>query len=189
MADTTHRADQLKGLCDVITPLIVEKGWERLTSQDLLKHLQPYPDLKENIRQKTDLLDAVLSMAEERIYQASLSIDAPIKDKLFELLMTGYDALQPYKPFLQSVFCHDYWPLTRSGLLPRIEQLADSILEMASIDSSSWQGCLRAKGLMVIMATTTRCWLWDTTADDSRTLSTLDRYLDYGQEAAGFLGL
>ena len=189
MVDSDPLSNHLKALCDAITPLIVEKGWERLTSQDLLKHLQPYPDLKETILQKTDLLDAILSVAEEKIYQASFSIDAPIKDKLFELLMTGYDALSPYKPFLQSVFCQDYWPLTRSGLLPRIEQLVDSILEMASIDSSSWQGCIRSKGLIVIMAATTKCWLWDAMADDSRTLSMLDRYLGYGQEAAGFLGL
>ena len=189
MTDSNHLADNLKALCDAITPLIVEKGWGRLTYQDLLKQLQPYPDLKETILQKTDLLDTILSVAEEKIYQASFSMDACVKDKLFELLMTGYDALQPYKPFLHSVFCHGYWPLIRSGLLPRIEQITDSILEMASIDSSSWQGCLRAKGLIVIMATTTRCWLWDTTADDSRTLSMLDRHLDYGQEAAGFLGL
>jgi hypothetical protein len=111
------------------------------------------------------------------------------RDRLFDLLMRRFDALQQH----------------RAGVLALLRALpADPCLALllaaANLRSMRWMlegagisaigpvGTLRAKGLLAVWLWTARAWQRDSTDDLSATMAALDQALSRAEEALGWLG-
>jgi hypothetical protein len=110
------------------------------------------------------------------------------RDRLFEVLMGRYDALEAARGAWTAIFMDEHGapghPLTRA---PRRVLSARWALEGAGIGTSGALGAARCVGLARVLRRAEEAWLQDS-ADLSRTMRTLDEGLRQGEEVLGFAG-
>ncbi|WP_119165226.1 TetR family transcriptional regulator [Algihabitans albus] len=104
--------------------------------------------------------------------------DSPARDRLFDVMMRRFDALEPYRDPVGNILA-DLWsdPVSALGGLPQLSRSMSWMLEAASVSTEGWRGLLRVQGLVGIYLATLRIWLRDDSADKSKTMAQLDAYL------------
>jgi hypothetical protein len=98
-------------------------------------------------------------------------------DRLFDVLMRRFDALDAFKPGVRE--------LTRSGdaflaapaLAAGLFRSMGWMLELAGLARGGVAGILQRRGLAAVWLVTARTWLNDESADKSATMAALDRNL------------
>jgi len=119
---------------------------------------------------------------------AAPAADESARDRLFDVLMRRFDAMQPDRPALRRIagdLRRD--PLSALCLAPRVMAAMALMLECAGIDASGPGGRLRAKGLAAVYGAALRAWFDDDSADLAKTMSALDRALARAERAAALL--
>lgn len=104
--------------------------------------------------------------------------DSPARDRLFDVMMRRFDALEPYRDAVGNILA-DLWsdPVSALGGLPQLSRSMGWMLEAAAVPTEGWRGLLRVQGLVGIYLATLRIWLRDDSADKSKTMAQLDAYL------------
>ncbi len=105
-------------------------------------------------------------------------LDGSAKDRLFDLLMRRFDALNAHREAYAALA----WELPRTPLeggclLFQLRRSLANMLEAAGLSASGLRGALRIEGLGAIYACALRVWLKDETADLSKTMAELDKRL------------
>lgn len=125
------------------------------------------------------IIDAVFERVDRRMLaDAAPDLSESARDRLFEVIMTRFDALVPYKPAVAAYFRElpaDPLGMPMKGL--RFGQRLARMLEAAGLSSTGALGALRVQGLAVIYLSTLRVWIEDESADMAKTMATLDRAL------------
>ncbi len=112
------------------------------------------------------------------------------RDRLFDVLMRGLDALAPYKAGLRRLMTEMYTDGVLAGALaPVFQRAMERMLDAAELDSSGLKGRLRAAGLTVVWIRAVNAWSKDTTEELGPTMAALDRALDRAEQAARSFGL
>ncbi len=103
---------------------------------------------------------------------------APVRERLFDVLMKRFDALNPHKQAIANILgdsCAD--PLAAfSGLAPLCQSMA-WMLEGAGIGTQGPLGLVRIKGLSMIYLSALAVWLRDESPDMAKTMACLDKRL------------
>jgi AcrR family transcriptional regulator len=133
----------------------------------------------------------LLAAFHRRLDQAVLSGGAveasePARDRLFDVLMRRFDALQPHRAAVQA--------MVRGGLgdpalllgLPALLGSMAWMLEAAGISNAGWRGRARSHLLAGLYLSVLREFLADDSNDLTRTMAALDRRL---RQAEAWLGL
>lgn len=104
--------------------------------------------------------------------------DSPARDRLFDVMMRRFDALEPHRDAVGNILA-DLWsdPVSALGGLPQLSRSMGWMLEAAAVPTEGWRGLLRVQGLVGIYLATLRVWLRDDSADKSKTMAQLDAYL------------
>jgi hypothetical protein len=104
--------------------------------------------------------------------------DTPGRDRLFDMLMRRFDALQPHREAL-GIILQDQLrdPLASCCGLSRLRKSMAITLEAAGFSTSGLRGVLRQKGLAAIYLGTMRVWLRDDSEDMAKTMAYLDKQL------------
>ncbi len=114
--------------------------------------------------------------------------DEPAQDRLFDILMSRFDALVPHKDALRSIIgeagCN---PLLAAELNRLALRSSAWMLSGAGIESSGWRGLARTQGLVIAFARVIRVWLGDDDPGQARTMAALDRELNRGAAMLGQL--
>jgi len=100
--------------------------------------------------------------------------DTP-RDRLFDVLMRRFDALEPHKPAMEALL--RVAPRDPLGAICSFATLLQSMawmLEAAGLPAAGLRGALRAKALAVVYLTVLRTWLSDDSPDKARTMAALD---------------
>ena len=118
--------------------------------------------------------DAVLARA------PSLTADQPARDRIFDVIMTRFDVLAPYKAALRSIA--DSHPMD-SAILKKAWASQAWMLHAAGIPTDGPLGSVRVAGLGTVYASVARTWLDDTDPGLARTMAALDRRLKRGEES------
>lgn len=110
------------------------------------------------------------------------------REKLFDLLMRRFDALQAQREGVRAVLRH----LPADPALALELGLATSLsmrwmLDAAAIPSHGLRGLLRIKGLVVVWVYALQAWERDASADLSGTMAALDRALERAERFGGWL--
>jgi AcrR family transcriptional regulator len=105
-------------------------------------------------------------------------LEGSARDRLFDVLMRRFDALDPYKEAVATIAYDEIQdPLTAVRSACRLARSMALMLEAAGLASGGLRGALRVKGLAAIYLCTLRVWLRDESADKAATMAALDRQL------------
>jgi len=113
--------------------------------------------------------------------------DGSPRDRLFDVVMRRFDALQPDRSGLAAIVAAGIDPLGGLSLLGPFRRSMAWMLEAASIGSDGWAGRVRVAGLAVVYARTFRVWLADDSADLGKTMAALDSGLAQAERWASAL--
>lgn len=176
-----RKADIPRVAVDAALELAATKGWGATSLGDIAEAAGiSLADLRRAYPSKI----AILSAFAARVDEAVLSdldpevADKPAYERLFDVLMKRFDALNPHKEAVRSMLrassC-DAEALVCGSLSMR--RSMRWMLEAADLDSSGLRGALRIKGLSLLYLSVMRVWLTDETEDMARTMAALDRRL------------
>jgi AcrR family transcriptional regulator len=112
------------------------------------------------------------------------------RDRLFDVLMRGLDALAPYKDGLRRLMTDMYGDAVLAGAMaPIFQRSMERMLDAAEIDSAGLKGRLRAAGLTAVWIRIVNVWAKDTSEELGPTMAALDRALERAEQAARSFGL
>lgn len=124
---------------------------------------------------------ALLSRFGSLLDQAALASDSgegPVRDRLFDLLMTRFDAMKPHRAGIGALLRYlPTDPLTALALTCATERSMCWMLQAVGEPTNGLRGLLRVKGLTAVWTWTTRTFEKDESEDLSATMATLDAAL------------
>ncbi|MCW2243765.1 TetR/AcrR family transcriptional regulator [Azospirillum canadense] len=184
-------AERDRRVADAAMRLAAEQGWSRTGLLDIARaaglsaaaFYHRYPD-------RADVLAAVSRTAD----MAVLADDQPLdpeesaRDRLFDVMMRRYDALQPYREGLRVVM-RDLRgePLTALAFSRQFGRSMAWMLRAAGVEADRLGGAVLTAGLGAVQARVMRVFLDDDTTDLSRTMAALDAELRRAERWAGTL--
>ena len=189
------QADLPKHLIDTALGLAAERGWRDLSLAEIAEAAKvPFGKAYQVTPSKEAILDGFARgidaevLGDETMEQDWVAEQSSARDRLFDVMMRRFDALQPYKAGLENLL-HDQMrdPLMTICGLQRLMRSMATMLEAARISSSGVAGLIRTKGLAAIYLATLRVWLKDDSPDMAKTMASLDGYLRRVEGLAGHL--
>lgn len=177
-------------LLDAALALAARQGWRGVTLNAVAKEARvPLSRVHGVFPSKWAILDAFADRVDEAVLaRPAPSESEPARDRLFDVLMRRFDAMQSHKDAVVAM-AHDLGrePLVAFCAWPRLIKSMAWMLEAAGLDSSGLAGLARTKGLAVIYLAAMRTWMSDDSSDLARTMAVLDRGLRQAESAARFL--
>jgi hypothetical protein len=114
--------------------------------------------------------------------------DGPHRDRLFDIVMRRFDALQQHRPGIQAVLrALPAHPGLALGLGLATQASMAWMLEAAGISAAGLRGLLRTQGLTAVWLYTLRAWDRDDSTDLSGTMAALDRALTRAEQFGDLL--
>ncbi len=156
------------------------RGWRELSLGEIAAEAGvPLAELAREFKCKSQILAAFTRAVDDAVIAKfpAPSADAP-RDRLFDVMMSRFDALQPYKPALRRIACD-------LGMSPgeALAQLCPALrsqywmLNAAGINGEGLRGLIRMKGLLAIFARVFPTWLGDDDPGLAATMAALDKRL------------
>lgn len=161
--------------------LAAERGWSELTLAEIAAEAgQPLSEFYRRFPTRQAILAALSRRVDLQVLQAidGEPPEGDPRDRLFDVVMRRFDALQPHRAGLRAVArasCRD--PLALLCGAAGLRRSMAAMLEAAGISATGLAGLIRAKGLAAVYLAAFRAWLRDETEDRAHTMAALDRAL------------
>jgi ubiquinone biosynthesis protein COQ9 len=159
------------------------RSWDTVTLLDIAEAAKlPLAELRNEIGSKTDILAGLMRAVDDEVLKRApkRTEGQSTRDALFDIVMTRFDVLAPYKKALQSINASG--PADLALARPVLASM-QWMLEAAGINTEGAGGGLRVTGLAAVYASVFRTWLEDEDAGHARTMAALDRRLRRGESA------
>lgn len=170
--------------------LAAEQGWGRVSLADVAARAGiGMSELYALYPSKQAILDGFARRVDAEVLH-SVDAEAPegeARERLFDVLMRRFDALEPHRDGLRAVlgsYACDPLALVCSAFALRRSMAA--MLEVSGLPAGGLAGIVRIKGLSAVYLLALRSWLGDETADRAPTMAALDRAL---RRVAGWAAL
>ncbi len=111
-----------------------------------------------------------------------------VKDRLFDLMMRRFDALQKYRAgvlALMTGLSRD--PGEGVMVMGRLSRSMGATLAAAGVAAHGLSGLAQTEGLKAVYLAALRAWRNDDSEDMAKTMSALDKALGYAEKAASFV--
>jgi ubiquinone biosynthesis protein COQ9 len=157
------------------------KSWGEVTMRDIAEVAGvALGELRAEFESKDRIIAALLRAVDDEVLKrAPKSAEGQERrDVLFDVVMTRFDVLAPYKAALKSIHASGGADLALAG--PFLASMR-WMLEAAGIASEGSTGGLRVTGLATVYASVFRVWLEDDDPGHARTMAALDRRLRRGE--------
>ena len=172
--------DPRRRVIDAAFDLALEHGWRDLSLAEIAGAAGlPLSEVYPLFPSKQAILDGFAREVDAAMLaEEGEGLDTPARDRLFDMVMRRFDALQPYKEAL-GVIPKDQLrdPLAACCGLGRLARSMAATLEAAGFSTTGCRGALRIKGLSAIYLSTVRVWLRDDSEDMAATMAHLDKQL------------
>ena len=118
-------------------------------------------------------------------------LDGNTKDKLFDILMRRFDALEGHQAAMASIAADlSRDPMIAACLTPQFKKSMSLSLQAAGVTTDGWRGLIKIEALGIIYINAFRAWLKDEDAGLAATMSALDKGLARAEKfAAGMPNL
>ncbi len=183
-------SDIAQRIIDTAFGLAVERGWRDLSLAEIAEAAGlPLSQVYPLFPSKQAILDGFSARVDAAMLAEGIEdMDLPARDRLFDMVMRRFDALQPYREAL-GVILQDQLgdPLAACCGLHRLRRSMAATLEAAGFSTTGCRGVLRLKGLSAIYLSTLRVWLRDDSEDMAKTMAQLDRLLSRADSLIGRL--
>jgi AcrR family transcriptional regulator len=168
-------------IIDAMLSLVATEGWSRLSLAAIAAAAElPILQVYRIFRSKQAILWGLFRRVDERVLAEPpvTEPDERPRDRLFDLLMRRFDALQPYKPALE-VLRRDLWgnPATALCAGASLARSMRWMLEAADISTGGVRGVVLVKLSTAAYLSAMRVWQRDDSADLARTMAALDARL------------
>lgn len=176
-----RKSDPEEKIIKAAMKLAAAQGWRGLTLAEIAKAAGlKLSEMPAHFSSKTAILAAYGRRIDAQVLDdasAGETEGESARDRLFDVLMTRFDAMAPDKQALKRIVGDmKREPLSSAVLARPMLQSMSWMLEAAGIDSSGIRGAVRARGLALIWASAFNTWL-DDDDDQSKTMAALDRRL------------
>jgi AcrR family transcriptional regulator len=154
-----------------------KRNWAEVTLADVADAAKlPLVDLRGEFGSKTEILAALVRAVDDEVLKRAprRAEGQPARDCLFDIVMSRFDVLGPYKDAVKSI--HASGPADLALALPLLSSM-HWMLEAAGIATDGARGSLRVTGLATLYASVFRVWLEDDDPGHARTMAALDRRL------------
>jgi ubiquinone biosynthesis protein COQ9 len=163
--------------------LAAERPWREISLADIAEKAEvSLVDLKASFDSKAEMLVAFSGLVDDEMLRRAprRTPDQSTRDALFEVVMSRFDALGPYRAALKSVAGSGFADI---GHLRAIMSAQHWMLAAAGVNTDGPTGVARAAGLATVYASVFRTWLDDEDPGLARTMAALDRRLRRGESA------
>ena len=168
-------------MVDAAMALAAERGWRDLSLRDIaeasgLSLAAAYRACPS----KLAILEAFMRRIDaEVLAEGAVAVDdGAARDRIFDVMMRRFDALQPYKQALGAILLDMAGdPLGALASLPSFKRSMSWMLEAAGLETDGLKGLIRVEGLSLIYLGSLRVWLRDESPDQAKTMAALDSYL------------
>jgi AcrR family transcriptional regulator len=175
--DFSKRSKAVKAALD----LAKERDWGDISLPEIARTANlSLADLRREFSCKSDILRAFQAEVDAEVLSRAKpagETQTP-RDRLFDVIMTRFEAMQPYKPALKRIASH---LCCRPGeaMLLLGSSLASQywMLEAAGAKLEGPGGAMRVSGLAAIYCAVFGVWLEDDTPSMDRTMAALDKRL------------
>jgi AcrR family transcriptional regulator len=174
------KGDPARRIIDTAFALAAERGWRDLSLAEIAEAAKlPLSTVYPVFSSKQAILSGFARQVDAAMLaEGAEDLDLPARDRLFDMIMRRFDALQPYKEglgaILQDQLCD---PLATCCGLDRLGRSMAATLEAAGFSTTGCRGVLRIKGLSAIYLSVLRVWLRDDSEDMAKTMAHLDKQL------------
>lgn len=179
-------------LIDALFSIIAEHGWRGVTVSRLAAASGiAAGELVRRFPSRLDLLRLHAEAVADTVAAGTVPGQGGTpRDRLFDVLMRGVDALAPHRAgMLRIVSDMRGDAVLAFALGPVLHGTMKRFLEAAELDASGPQGNLRAAGLTGVWLMTIRAWEKDGSVDLGPTMAALDKALDRAEQVARSLRL
>jgi AcrR family transcriptional regulator len=185
-------ADPESAAIEAALRLAAEKGWARVSLAEVAEASGlKMSELYARFPSKQAILDGLGRQVDREVLEAvdSEAPEGSARDRLFDVLMRRFDALEAHrdglKAVLRSTACD---PLALLCGAFGLRRSMAAMLEAAGLSASGVAGLLRIKGVSAVYLMTLRAWLGDDSADKAHTMAVLDRALRRAESWASMFG-
>ncbi len=165
--------------------LAAARPWDQITLRDIAEEAGvSLAAMREHFSSKAGILKAFTKAADEVVLREAAQRHpvGSTRDAIFEVLMSRFDAMEPYKPALRSIVRTAGQDLPDPDMLRAVLSSQHWMLEAAGVDTSGAGGAVRTLGLASVYASVFRVWLDDSDPGLARTMAALDRRLRRGEQ-------
>lgn len=167
--------------------LAQSQGWNRVTLAAIADASGLKPDrVYGEFQTKDAILRAFARRIDAEVLKEPLDSGGTVRDRLFDLLMRRFDALEPHRAAIRAIL-HDTIgdPVAALSGLCAVHRSMSLTLEAAGVSASGPFGRLRANALAALYLRTFYDWLQnDADHSDDRTMSQLDKALTRAERIA-----
>jgi AcrR family transcriptional regulator len=162
-----------------------KKSWADVTLLDIAEAAKlPLHELRGLFVSKTDIIAALLRAVDDEVLSKApaRSEGQEKRDRLFDIVMTRFELMQPYKPALKRISSYlccrpgEAALLLGSSLASQYWMLAGA---GAKLDGAG--GALRVTGLAAVYGKVFQVWLDDASPSLDKTMAALDKRLAKGE--------
>ncbi len=120
---------------------------------------------------------------------AGVTTEGSVRDKLFDLLMSRFEAMQPHRLGIQALMrALPFEPMVALLLSCATKRSMRWMLQAAGVSATGLRGEVEVRGLLAVWLWVLRTWEKDDSNDLSATMAALDTALARAEQAAGWLG-
>lgn len=178
-------ADPRTQVVDALLALAAEQRWETITLDDIAaKAGISLADLRDLFPSKGAMLGGFIRRIDRIVLEARATdlADEPARDRVLDLMIRRFDALQPYRAALKSI--HKAFSGDVLGLAALNQQALNSwryLLASAGIETEGPLGFVKLQGAILVFARVFPIFLEDEGSDLPKTMAALDRELTRGE--------
>jgi len=168
-------------MVDAALTLAAERPWHEISLREIAEASGlPLAEAYRCGASKQAILEAFLRRTDAAVLSegAMEEDEGSARDRVFDILMRRFDALQPYRKALASILlAQTRDPVTALASLAALQRSMTWMLEAAGLEVDGLRGLARTRGLTILYLATLRTWLRDESLDLAKTMAALDGYL------------
>jgi AcrR family transcriptional regulator len=170
-----------QAIVDALMDLAARRSWHEIEITDVAQaagvSLAEFRDL---FPSKGAVLGALSRQIDRQVLEGTTEDRAgePARERVFDVMMRRFDALEPYKEALRRIFRDlQYDPLSLAALNQVALNSMRFMLAAAGIGTEGPLGTLKLQGAVLVYSNTMRTWFEDDDPTLARTMARLDREL------------
>jgi hypothetical protein len=169
--------------------LVGDLGWRRTSVAAAAQEASlPLARARERFPNRASVLLRFGRLADETAL-AGATTEGSVRDKLFDLLMSRFEAMQPHRLGIQALMrALPFEPVVAVLLACATKRSMRWMLQAAGVGATGLRGEVEVRGLLAVWLWVLRTWEKDDSPDLSSTMAALDTALARAEQAAGWLG-
>jgi AcrR family transcriptional regulator len=177
--------DKRKAIIDALMGLAATRPWSEIEINDIAEAAGvSLAEFRDAFPSKGAVLGGLSRQIDRAVLEGTTDDLAgePARERIFDVFMRRFDALEPYKEALRRIFRDiQYDPLALAALHQVNVNSMRFMLAAAGIGTEGPLGTLKLQGAVLVYSNTMRTWLDDDDPALAKTMARLDRELRRGE--------